>query len=136
MNHNKNLSIVISCIDYRFWTETLPLFRKKYGDFDLISMAGASKNLISPAEPEDKIALIKNVKTSIELHDPKRIILTNHLDCGAYGGSKKFNSENEEIEFHKNELLKAKEVIQKEFPEMLIETEFISKNEKGEIILL
>ena len=52
----KDLSIVICCIDYRFWPEALPLIRNKYGDFDLIELAGSSKNLISPLEAEDKKA--------------------------------------------------------------------------------
>ena len=132
----KNLSIVISCIDYRFWPKALPLIKEKYGDFDLIEMAGSSKNLISPMETEDKVALLENIRISIQLHNPQRIILTNHIDCGAYGGSKNFQSQDEEMAFHKNELIKAKEIIKQEFPQMLVEIEFISKNEKGEIILL
>lgn len=131
-----NLSIVVFCIDYRFWPKALPLLKEKYGDFDLIEMAGASKNLIAPLEVEDKKTLLENIKISIELHKPNRIILTNHLDCGAYGGSQKFNSKEIEIEFHKNELREAKKIVQKEFPGMIVETEFISKDALGEIVLL
>ena len=136
MINTKNLSIVISCIDYRFWPEALPLIKEKYGDFDLIEMAGSSKNLVSPMELEDKTALLENIRISIQLHNPQRIILTNHIDCGAYGGSKKFNLKDEEIIFHKNELEKAKEIIKKEFPQMIVVTEFISKDEQGKIVLI
>lgn len=135
MNTN-NLSIVISCIDYRFWPKTLELLKTKYGDFDLIEMAGASKNLISPLEPEDKISLLENIGISIKLHNSKKIVLTNHIDCGAYGGSTKFQTKEEEISFHKNELLEATKILKENFPEMIIETEFISKDENDNIVLL
>ncbi len=132
----KDLSIVICCIDYRFWPEALPLIRNKYGDFDLIELAGSSKNLISPLEAEDKKALLENIEISITLHNPTKIIITNHIDCGAYGGSRQFESLEAEILFHRGELIKAKEIIESKFPEMQVMTEFISKNEKGEVILI
>lgn len=125
-SHSKNLSIVISCIDYRFWPQALPLLEKKYGEFDLIEMAGASKNLVSPLEPQDKTAILENIGIAIKLHHSKRIILTNHMDCGAYGGSSKFKSKTEEIGFHKKELAKAKKIIKAKFPSLVVKTEFLT----------
>ena len=135
MDKVKKISIVLLCIDYRFWPQALPLLEKKYGDFDLIEIAGSSKNLTSPLEKEDKTALLENIGISIKLHNPHKIILTNHLDCGAYGGSKMFKSEDEEIAFHKKELIAAKEVVSKKFPELVVKTELFSlHNSKVKII--
>ncbi len=128
MNQIKNLSLVLLCIDYRFWPQALPILKEKYGDFDLIEIAGSSKNLTSPLEEEDKITLIENIGLSIKLHHPHKLILTNHTDCGAYGGSKRFKSQSEEIEFHKDELKKAKLIISKKFPSLSIETELFTLN--------
>jgi len=128
MNKIKNLSLVLLCIDYRFWPQALPILKEKYGDFDLIEIAGSSKNLTSPLEEEDKITLIENIGLSIKLHHPNKLILINHTDCGAYGGSKKFKSHNEEIEFHKKELINAKFIISKKFPGLSIETELFTLN--------
>jgi len=128
MNQIKNLSLVLLCIDYRFWPQALPILKEKYGDFDLIEIAGSSKNLTSPLEEEDKITLLENIGLSIKLHHPHKLILTNHTDCGAYGGSKRFKSQSEEIEFHKDELKKAKLIISKKFPSLSIETELFTLN--------
>lgn len=125
MSHPKRLSVVVSCIDYRFWPQALPLLKEKYGDFDLIEIVGASKNLTSPIEKEDKTALLENIEISIKLHNPYKLILTNHIDCGAYGGSKNFKSPGEEIEFHKKELQKAKEIVQEKFPHMPVAIELL-----------
>lgn len=136
MDHPKNLSIVVSCIDYRFWPKALPLLKEKYGDFDLIEIAGSSKNLTSPAETEDETALLENIGISMRLHNPYRIILTNHMDCGAYGGSRRFESKEQEIAFHVGELAEAREVVGKAYPSLVVETEFILMGENGEISLL
>ncbi len=129
------MSIVLSCIDYRFWPQALPLLRDKYGDFDLIEIAGSSKNLTSPLEEEDRTALLENIRISMKLHNSQKIILTNHIDCGAYGGSKEFGSSKEEIKFHGNELAKAKEIIQKSFPQLSIETELLILDNEGKVKL-
>ena len=135
MSHTRKLSIVLLCIDYRFWPQALPILKEKYGDFDLIEIAGSSKNLTSPLEEEDKVTLLENIGISIKLHHPHKLILTNHTDCGAYGGSKKFKSNNEELEFHKEELRKAKKIITETFPDLSVETELFTLNgEKVELV--
>jgi carbonic anhydrase len=127
------LSIVVSCIDYRFWPIALPLLQKEFGDFDLIGLAGASKNIASPLHEADRHAVLESIRTSISLHNAETLILTNHLDCGAYGGSKKFSSYEEELNFHKLELQKAEKIVGEIFPKLKIKTLFITKNDRSEI---
>lgn len=135
MTHKEKVSIVLSCIDYRFWPDTLSLLEKKYGEFDLIELAGGSKNLASPSTEADRTAVLESIKVSVELHGAKRIILTNHLDCGAYGGSKAFESTEEEIDFHKLELEKAAKIVKEMFPELAVE-EVIVKYDKNKKVIL
>lgn len=135
MEHLKKI-LVVSCIDYRFWPQALSLLQKKYRVFDLIQIAGASKNLTSPLEKEDKITLLENIEISMKLHNTQKIILVNHIDCGAYGGSIRFQSQKEEIKFHKEELKKAKEIIQYKFPQLVISTELLIINNNKKIKLL
>jgi len=135
MRHKEKVSIVLSCIDYRFWPDALSLLEKKYGEFDLIELAGGSKNLASPSTEADRTAVLESIKVSVELHGAKRIILTNHLDCGAYGGSKAFDSAEEEIDFHKLELEKAANIVKQTFPELAIE-EVIVKYDKDKKVIL
>lgn len=132
----KKLSVVVACMDYRFWPQALPLLQKKYGAFDLIEIAGASKNLVSPIEPEDKTTLLENITLSLKLHHPTRLVLTNHFDCGAYGGSEHFRSREAEIAFHQEELAKAKTIAQKAFPNVPVATEFLLADIKGKVTLL
>lgn len=136
MEHKEKVSIVLSCIDYRFWPEALPLLEKKYGEFDLIELAGGSKNLSSPNTEADRKAVLESINVSVNLHKAKQIILTNHIDCGAYGGSKKFKNLEAETIFHVSELDKAREIINKWFPGLKVITVLINKNKEGKIYLL
>ena len=69
------------------------------------------------------------------MHHPHKLILTNHTDCGAYGGSEKFRSIEEEIKFHKSELVKAEEIIKDKFPNLPVTAELFTLNgEKVELV--
>ena len=134
--HAQKIATVVMCIDYRFWPHVLPMLEKKYGDFDLIEVAGAAKGLASPKTSSERIVLLSNIKTSIMLHHTTSIILINHQDCGAYGGSKSFVSLGEEMRFHQRELGRARDYIRKHFPGHKVETIFISRDNKGTISLI
>lgn len=129
------LSAVVICIDYRFQHQALELLEQKYGALDVVALAGANKNLASPNHPEDKHAIVESIGTSIRLHHPKTLILTNHLDCGAYGGSKNFASYQAEVDFHKTELQKAKQIAGQEFPGTKIELIFLNKDKYNNVLL-
>jgi carbonic anhydrase len=136
MEKEKKVSIVLACMDYRFWPKALSLLGKKYGKFDLIELAGGSKNLASPSQEADRQAVLESIKTSVNLHGAKKIILTNHIDCGAYGGSGRFASAKEEINFHQAELKKAAKIITKSFPSLTIEKVIISHDKTDKINLI
>lgn len=129
----KKLSVILSCIDYRFWPKALPLFKKKFGNFDSIELAGASKNIASPLHKADRHAVLESLRTAIDLHNAKTLILTNHLDCGAYGGSKNFSSYEKELNFHKKELQRAKKFVKRIFQKLKIKTFFLTRDTKGKI---
>lgn len=133
---HKKISVILSCIDYRFWPKASRLLKKEYGDFDLIEMAGASKNIASPNHKDDRHAVLESIKTSIKLHNARFLILTNHIDCGAYGGSESFASYKEEADFHKKELDKAKRIVRKIFPELKIKAFLLTRDAKGKIKII
>lgn len=136
MPHKEKVSIVLSCIDYRFWPEALPMLEKEFGEFDLIELAGGSKNLASPTQAADKDAVLESIKVAVDLHGAKQIILTNHIDCGAYGGSEKFSTPENEIEFHKSELEKAERVILGSFPGLRIQKVIITFGHGGKVEMI
>lgn len=80
-------AMVLSCIDYRFidsvisFLETDPVLAYKY---DLSTLAGASLGY-----NQDKFkcwaeTFTQMTKIAIDLHSVKKIVIFDHMDCGAY----------------------------------------------------
>lgn len=70
-------SIVICCMDYRFQKAVRELILENelnYGDYDLVSIKGGAGNFV---QLEEHLIVAKS------LHNPQKIILTVHEDCGA-----------------------------------------------------
>lgn len=119
----------LRCFDNRFW-KTFKCFMKNLGlgDIDPVSPAGGAKVLASPEKKGDRDYMLREIGKSVRLHHPPKVMLFTHSDCGAYGGLKQFNGdEDEEFKFHSNELRKARKVVKIHFPDLKIETYFIDK---------
>ena len=87
------------------------------GGFDVISLAGASKDLIDGNE-EIKNNFLRHIGVSVDLHKVEKIIIFHHSDCGAYAQSYNFNSLKEEKEKQLEDMEKAKEIILEKYPEV------------------
>jgi carbonic anhydrase len=87
------------------------------GDCDIVAIAGSAKDIVDGSEGE-RNHLLKQIEISEKLHHATKVILMNHTQCGAYAGSYKFASEDEEIAQHTTDLKKAEEIIQAKFPNM------------------
>jgi len=116
-------AVVIRCMDFR----TVSALRDHLvglglkDKYDLVSVAGAAKNLVDPANPADPEFLIRQIAIALSLHRVTEVILINHMDCGAYG-SVSFASKEDERARHEGDLKKAKEIIQKQFPGLQVRT--------------
>jgi hypothetical protein len=75
-----------------------------------------------------------------DLHHAARIVIVNHADCGAYGGSKEFKGDDEaEQKFHEVQLKSAKEKILKYYPGkevVLVYAKLVDEGENIEFIQL
>ena len=110
-------AVALSCIDFRFWKETVEFIEKELNikDFDFPSLPGSAKAI---NEGEENGLAFSCISVPVELHHAQKIVIINHEDCGAYGGSKKFDGNKEaEQKFHAEELQKAKEKILAKYPE-------------------
>jgi len=128
-------AVVLTCIDFRFWRETLEFIDKELGikSFDFPSLPGSAKAINNCLDSAD-IAM-QCVSVPFNLHHAKTLVIVNHQDCGAYGGSKKFNGdEAAEENFHKGELQKARERVLAEYPELKVILVYAKLVEKGENI--
>jgi carbonic anhydrase len=96
-------AVIIECIDYRFrfyiddWLTKN--FKEKGEKYDLISLAGSTKELDT---------VINQIDISVSLHHINQVVLIHHEECGAYGTDST-------PERHREDLLKAKEKITEKY---------------------
>ena len=109
---------VISCIDYRFRPLISAWIKDELNDqADLVAVAGAAKTLLDPASEQYILGLIKIAE---DLHGVTTVHILNHVDCGAYGGSKLHAGEAQEKQFHANQCALATQVIAQQFPGLTV----------------
>lgn len=113
-------AVVLTCIDFRFWKETLEFIEKSppagglgIKSFDFPSLPGSAK-AINECMASSDLAM-QCIGVPCDLHHVKKIVIVNHEDCGAYGGSGKFETREEEQQFHEGELRKAKEKLSEKY---------------------
>jgi len=142
LNQNKGKhhceNLVIRCMDWRFSGKQVgelldQLFADDdgFGSFDDRGSVGTSEAVIDEKSRE---VIFKALNVAIEKHGAERIVLIDHVDCGAYGGSSKFDGDAEaEKSFHIEKLKEAKEILQKQYPELQIVTFYMSWDKIEEI---
>lgn len=130
---------VLTCIDFRFWKETVEFVELELGirNFDFPSLPGSAK-AINESNGED--LAMSCISVPVNLHHAQKIVIINHQDCGAYGGSEKFSgSDEEEQKFHEEELKKAKEKILAKYPDkeiILIYVKLIDEKDSVEFLVV
>lgn len=119
--------LVVHCIDFRLQKSIKDYLEKNglLGDCDIVSIAGAVKN---------SDFLLEQLDISVNLHGVQEVVLVNHTDCGAYGGSGAFGSAGEEYEFHAVELKKTKEMILAKYSSLKVKTVLAKIQPSGEVI--
>ncbi|HUZ93139.1 MAG TPA: hypothetical protein VNG29_04055 [Candidatus Paceibacterota bacterium] len=115
--HYEADAFIAWCFDDRF-SPLLAELKKGFGHSDDEKFAGGAKELAS----SDPSAHLDQIRKSILLHKTKRVVLMVHMDCGAYGGSKKFNNNHKaEQDYLASELNAAEQNVKKEFPDIEVE---------------
>jgi hypothetical protein len=124
--------LALACIDGRFIKKTIDwVSEKTNGVFDFRTEVGSSKAIIDSLE--DRVRFFAVIDTSIRLHSVKEVWLIDHIDCGAYGGSKEFENAEDEIKFHEGKLDEAAEIVGKSYPDLSIKKIFVDWDEIVEI---
>lgn len=120
--------LAVSCIDGRFIKRITDWLAKETGGvFDYRTEVGATKAIIDCESDRDGCCNV--IEVSLKLHSIKQLYLIDHIDCGAYGGSKSFVDEDEERKFHIGRLNKAAKIIAKKYPNIVIKKVFASWDE-------
>lgn len=132
-------AVILCCIDFRFWKETAEFVEKELNikSFDFPSLPGAAKAINESAEGD---VVSQCISVPIDLHHVQKIVIVNHEDCGAYGGSKKFNGDKiAEKKFHEGELWKAKEKILDKYPNkeiIMVYAKLTDEKEKIDFLII
>ena len=128
--------MVLSCIDPRFQPIIYNYLKKKKlnGKYSSFTIAGAAVGVTARKFKNWHKAFWDNLDTSIKLHRIKKLIVINHLDCGAAKiiNVKKDFSRINETKVHKNSFKKIKKIFKKKYPKLGIELKLISLNGKVE----
>lgn len=82
-------NLIIRCIDFRIMPHNLSSLLEGAGvchdgEYDLVSVAGAGKDLLSEVAGEKEF-ILKQIRISKKLHHVTTIIILMHQNCGAYG---------------------------------------------------
>ena len=135
-NH-KAQACALFCMDFRFKNAILEYLRREQDlvDVDIVVLAGASKNIVEPKIPADREVVLQQLELSCKLHHIGKIVIIDHADCGAYGGTKAFgNNLTKEKEAHKKNLRRAKEILNKKFPNQKIILIYANLKNQSEIV--
>ncbi len=125
---NKKIKLLFACLDWRLHPAIENFFIREGQGCDLCVTAGSIKGLNDPAT---RGFFVEQIAVSKKLHNCAGVILTSHLDCGAYGGSAAFGANGEEFAHHKEQLRLAKEIVSRNFPGLPVETCVIGLKREG-----
>ena len=126
--------MVLSCIDPRYQPVVYNYLKKKKlnGKYSSFTIAGAAIGVTAEKFKKWHKVFWDNIDTSIKLHKINKLTVINHRDCGAakiINGKKKLNTANE-IKIHKKSLSKLKKTFKKKYPQLDIELNLISLNQR------
>ena len=129
-------AMVLSCIDPRFQPKIYNYLRKRKlnGKYSSFTIAGAAIGVTASKFKKWHKTFWDNIDISIKLHKIKKLIVINHLDCGAakiVNRKKEFSKINE-LKVHRNSFQKIKKKLRKKYPKMSVELKIISLNSKVE----
>lgn len=111
---------VFSCLDPRFWKQTVTFIREELGfeNFDPYVIPSGPRVLV---KDETRDVFLGNIeRVSIGLHHINEVVLIAHRDCGAYGGSKAFSSPEAERATHEEDLKIVRGIFKERFPQLAV----------------
>ena len=89
------------------------------GDIDRVSVAGSCQS---------KELALRNIRVGCELHGVKLVILSQHDDCGAYGGHDAFPSLEIEREKLVTDMMAVSKGVLEIFPDVTVMTLYVQES--------
>lgn len=134
-NHRSGCAaFLVRCMDYRLGKAVAQCIEDFLGGkCDLSSGAGSARKLV---DDQTREGVLGDIRIAVEKHGVRRVVLTAHRDCGAYGGSASFASRDEEYERHRRDLEAAREVIAQEFPDVAVELGYFETSDGDNFVFV
>jgi hypothetical protein len=80
-----------------------------------------------------KVVLLRQLRLAVQLHGIKTVVIVHHSNCGAYAAYYCFSSKQEEKARQRADMEKAKKILQKRFPGLIIKLVWAElHNQQGE----
>ena len=113
-------ALVISCSDFRFISaqRQARLDLGLENAYDLLARPGGVRQLVKPLSEAGRETIYEEIALLYRLHSFERILLMNHMTCGAYAD---VWESGREADVHKEHLLRAKEILADLYPSLSIE---------------
>jgi carbonic anhydrase len=113
--------LLVHCMDYRIQPVLIRWLEEtgQLGATDILSISGSCRE----SKP-----VLETVKASVRLHNISRVILTQHEDCGAYGGHASFDTIEAERGKYQSDMKQVRDLIRQKFPDLRIETYLIRED--------
>jgi hypothetical protein len=131
MSHQAE-QINVICTDPRiqkFYYEKYIVINNLFGKFDTIEFENP---ILAFLNPSTQTAMLERIGNYIKLHNPKKVVLIDHTDCGAYKlNDYKFTDQKDELNQHNINNTNVKMIIEGHFSELKVEirTIMIDKND-------
>jgi len=132
-------TLLLSCMDYRLMDEIerYMLRRGLYHNYDHIVLAGASLGAVTDKYPAWSRTFWDHLDLAVNLHEIHTVMVMDHRDCGAYKillGEDYSKDRDRETAEHTVRLTQLKDMINKKYPKIEVETLLMGLNGDVEVI--
>ncbi len=130
-------AMVLSCIDPRFQQRVCKYAEDRglTGKYSHFAIAGASIGVVAPRFKDWHQAFWDNLGITMELHGIAKVIVINHLECGAavaaYGP---IAGDDAERKLHRAVFVEFREQLAKRHPQLEVETILMETEGETEVI--
>jgi carbonic anhydrase len=117
--------LLLRCMDFRLERAVEAWLQPYLGRMDVISIAGSCRVLAETPDSWPALFIWDNIRLAYEQHGVRRVILTQHQDCGAYGGTGAFGSVAAEQARLVADMLQVKESLRRKYPDLEVATYWV-----------
>jgi hypothetical protein len=118
---------VLCCFDHRISTTVRKFLRKQGVERpDMIIVAGGAKTLASPRHDFERDFILEQVRSSVRLHQTKRVLVMSHSDRAPYGGLAHFKGDRKAEAEHHHRDHRAAQLMTENFSDPSVEPYFVN----------